>query len=389
MVLALFCVSLVAVAETYYDQKFYTADFLNEVEEVNLDLPPLKEKRIVASEVKKKLPLIQEVPMNLKSLIDGKWEITRVIDEEGNTAFSSTKSREKVTVSMELVDVSVVRIDSDLDQTFLVSLFTREGTLALFKEFGDGFEIVEARRIKEEKKAVEEAIVEEAKEEKSKYDIEEDLFLVSGLDPQKNRNVLRGEALEGYAYLKNGELILENIKLHLGTNNQTETFSTEARIQNHGTFNDGRGTQGIITNVTKDEIKVRFSTGPLTGAMLNFVTYQKKSEIEAKFGATTQATFPQEEQPQPEVKKEEAPINGQYEQPEQYPEVKDSEEAQEEYYDDEAVQEVDGERINDEALPQFDETDGEDFQSFRNDFEDEQVRGPSSVSNIEKTGFSF
>ncbi|MCR9205866.1 MAG: hypothetical protein NXH75_14880, partial [Halobacteriovoraceae bacterium] len=174
------------------------------------------------------------------------------------------------------------------------------------------------------------------------------------------------------------------------TNNQTEIFSTEARIKNHGTFNDARGTQGIITNVNKDEIKVRFSTGPLAGAMLNFVTYQKKSEIESKYGATTQATYPQETQPAQEVKKEPAPIIGQYEQPEQYPEEERGYEEEAAYYEQEqGYEEVDGERLNDGSLPEFDQVDGEDFQSFRDDFEDEQVRGPSSVTTIEKTGFTF
>lgn len=392
MVLVLFCVSLVAVAETYYDQKFYTADFLNNVEEVKLDLPKVADKRIVASQEVKKLPLIQEVPLNVKSLIDGKWEITRVIDEEGNTAFNSKNVIKKVVVELELVDVSVVRINRDLDQTFLVSLFTREGTIALFKEFGEGYEIVEARRIKEE---VKEEVAEEVKEEKKagQYDIEEDLFLVSALDPQKNRNVLRGEALEGYAYLKNGELIVENVKLHVGSNNQTETFSTEARIQSHGTFNDGRGTQGIVTNVTKDEIKVRFSTGPLSGAMLNFVTYEKKGKIEAQFGAATQQTFPadQAQATQPQV--EQKPINGQYEQPQQYPQEEMSEEelVQEEAYEEELQEEqayetVDGERVNEGGLPEFENAD--DFQNMR-DTADEDYREPSSVKSVETAGFSF
>lgn len=398
MFLGMLLVSLVAVAESYYDRSFYTADFLNNVEEVSLDLPNQPEKRIVASERKKKLPLIQEVPMTLKSIIDGKWQITRVVNEEGIDAYNVKNERSFIAAEFELIEKSLIRVDSDIEQTFFVSLYTRAGTIVLFKEFGDGYEIVEAKKILSEKKEDSVAEVEQIEEKKSKYDIEEDLFLVSALDPKKNRNVLRGESVSGYAYLKNGELIMENIQLHVGTGSQTVSLSTEARIQEHGTFNDGRGTQGIVTNVNKDEIKVRFSTGALAGAMLNFVTYQKKSEIESKFGASTQANFPQTE-----AVEQAQPINAQVEQPEVYEQEVQREEydpyADEQYEktespqeqnqvveqrgeEEEYYEEVDGQRENESELPEFNDY-AEDFQEMRNEA-DGQDREPSSV-----TGYSF
>lgn len=394
-------VSLVAVAETYYDQKFYTADFMDEVKEVRFDIPAQKEKRIVAS-FEKKLPIVQEVPLSIANLIDGKWQITKVINDQGETTFNSNNrtTTEQVVVEAKLVSKSVVRINEDIDQTYMVSLLTQSGTLALFKEFGDGYEIVEARRVNEVKKEVAEQ--EQAKEEEVKkpnYDIQEDLFLVSALDPKKNKNVLRANDLEGYAYLRNGELILENIRLHVGSKNQTEVLSTEALVRAHGTFNDDRGTQGIVTNISNDEIKVRFSTGPLAGAMLNFVTYDKKSKIEEKFGAATQQIIPEQA----------APINAQEEVPEQYQEnapgaqgdyqddyreeyQKDyrdeysentPEEFQEEVYEEEYYEEVDGQRVNDGQMPQFDEGQADDFEQMR-----QESRYPSSVEP-DAVGFSF
>ncbi|MCF8058040.1 MAG: hypothetical protein K9K67_01990 [Bacteriovoracaceae bacterium] len=379
--------SLVAIAETYYDKQFYTANFMDEVEEVKLNLPIPNEKRIVAS-FEKKLPLVQEVPLSMSSLVDGKWEIKRVINEEGRVAYDAIRNPKasSVVVEVKLISLSTVRIDNDVEQTFKISLLTEEGTIALFKIFGEGYEIVEAVRVKSSVNVEDEVLKEEVVEQKkSKYDIEEDLFLVSALDPKKNRNVLRSQDVEGYAYLKNGELILENIKLHVGTKNQTESVSTEARIMDHGTFSDGRGTQGIVTNISNDEIKVRFSTGPLAGAMLNFVTYEKKGSIEEKFGAAP-------ERQAVEVQDSPAAVNAQIEKPEVY----ESSEPQPDLYKDDVVEsnedavyeEVDGNRVNNAEEPLYEDGQAEDFEQMRKEMDNMGDRTPSSIEP-EKVGFSF
>lgn len=400
LILSLGVISLVAVAETYYDRKFYTADFMDEVDEVNLAISVPAEKRIVASEVKR-LPLIQNIGLDRKSEINGKWQITRVLNEKGNViydVFNNPKdSTNYVEVSFELINLSTVQIDQDIEQTYKISLLTAQGTIGLFKEFGEGYEVVEARRVSGviNKDQIASKIEEEAEEaKKPKYDIQDDLFLVSGLDPKKNRNVLRGNDVEGYAYLKNGELILENISLHMGTKNQTESFSTEARIMGHGTFNDGRGSQGIITNISNNEIKVRFSTGQLAGAMLNFVTYDKKMEIEGKFGATTQQvpeavenTQGSEEQQQPQAMQE-APVEK--EEVLEKAEVYEEEALEEEYAEEESYgyEEVNGDRLNEPAIEY------EEYEERAKDFEQERreaggyERRPSSVE-MSSVGFSF
>jgi|GEM_PF-2116384 len=402
-ILSLGVISLVAVAETYYDRKFYTADFMDEVNEVNLSIPAPAEKRIVASEAKK-LPLIQNVSLVRKSEIDGKWQITRVLNEKGNVIYdvfnNSKDSSNYVEVNFELINLSTIQIDQDIEQTYRISLLTAQGTIGLFKEFGDGYEVVEARKVSDVKKGNKELSkgqeVEDTK--KPKYDIQDDLFLVSGLDPKKNRNVLRGNDVEGYAYLKNGELILENISLHMGTKNQTESFSTEARIMGHGTFNDGRGSQGIITNISNNEIKVRLSTGPLSGAMLNFVTYDKKMEIEGKFGGTTQQVPEAVENAQASEAQEYAQDQAQVNQEEPIEkeevlieaEVKEEEMLEEEYREDEGYgfEEVNGERFNEPELEY------EEYQEKAKEFENERreaggyERRPSS-EEMASIGFSF
>lgn len=381
-------VSLIAVAETYYDQKFYTASFIDQVQEVNFKLPSKAENRIVASK-EKKLPIVQEVTLDNASLIDGDWKITKVINDLGDVTYDSEKdfSKDAVVVEMKLISISTVRIDNDLEQTFKVSYLTENGTIALFKEFGEGYEIVQAIRYnKPVKKEVKKAVT--ASEETSqkevtpgqKFHIDEALTLLSAIDPKKTRSALRGNLVQGNAYLNNGELILEGVAIHLETPQQTEMVSTEVRLKGHGAFNDDNGIAGVVTNVTKNEIKVRFSTGPLAGVMLNFVTDQKKSEIEEKFGASFRENRVEEIYPPAQGQA----INAQTEKPEVYPEqVKEEEEI---YAEEEQAfyEEADGQRANESQVPQF----GDDAQQFEEMREMEESRYPSSV-DIKEVGFSF
>ena len=282
-------VSFVAVAETYYDKKFYTASFMDKVEEVRIDIEPSMEKRVVASK-ERDLPLIHTLEMKNKNVVNGEWMITRVsqfFEDKEEVVFDKyNKAQDKdaeVLVGFNLIEKSTIRINNDYDQTYKISLLTENGTIALFKEFGEGYEVVEARKYVATKKK--ETIVESSveNEKKNKFDIRDDLYLVSAVDPKRDKNLLKGRKVEGYAYLKSGVLILEGVQLHIGSQNQTESISTEMRVKAHGTFNDQNGSQGIVTLTSKQEIKVRFSTGPLAGALLNFATYDKKQEIEQKY----------------------------------------------------------------------------------------------------------
>ncbi|MBC99642.1 MAG: hypothetical protein CME63_17995 [Halobacteriovoraceae bacterium] len=289
MTIGLTIVSFVAVAETYYDKKFYTASFMDQVDEVRIDINAGEEKRVVASK-QKDLPLIHKIEMKNNALVNGDWMITRVsqfFEDKEEVVFDKFNKVEdkdaEVVVDFRMIDTSMVRINDDLEQTYMVSLLTENGTIALFKEFGEGYEVVEARRVTKEEKKREEVQARIEDEKKNKFDIRDDLYLVSAVDPKRNKDLLKGRTVEGFAYLKNGELILEGVQLHLGTQNQTESLSTEMRVKAHGTFNDENGNQGIITITSKEEIKVRFSTGVLAGALLNFATYDKKQEIERKF----------------------------------------------------------------------------------------------------------
>jgi hypothetical protein len=402
--LSLGIISLVAVAETYYDQKFYTADFMDEVQEVELRMPAASEKRIVAS-FTKKLPEVMPVSnaQKMKRAIDGNWQITRVIDDNDNIVYDYANrvedQEEKVIGNFQYnVRTNSVRINGEIDQTYKISLMTVQGTIALFKEFGEGYEVVEARKVKEQKKVEE---VEEVKPQViSKFSVSEDLSIISALDPKKNRNVLRGDSITGSAYLKDGLLTLDGVQLHIGSKHQTETLSiSDVNVAKHGTFNDDEGTQGIITNIGNDEVKIRFSTGPLAGVMLNFVTDEKRSEIEQKFGVpSAQAPeLPGEEVQQAQAAPAKDKVesydqaqsnDGQDSEDEEYEEDQDQyEDEYKEEYEDEEQGSRESDRYEDEARYQ-DEGLIEDIDEARSNAVNDLDREPAST-DVKEVGFSF
>ncbi|MCP4913711.1 MAG: hypothetical protein GY909_11400 [Oligoflexia bacterium] len=291
-------VSLVALAESYYDQKFYSVSFVQD-QDFQLTIDENSDyKRNVASQKKlKQLPAVKIIQMDQKDLINGQWEIVRYLDEKGVPGYDKINNEEDkngfVSSKFELIGLSTVKVDDDL--TFKVSTFNNEGpivTITLFKPFNDSYEIIEARKITEHENAiafeqVEETVVEEPqKEEKKdpvdKFSIEGELFLTSALDVKKSRSVLRGESqLRGSASLDGGVLTIDYATLHLGTKNENGIDGLTLTLGDNGQFGEyGEDVTGIVSVLNGNEIKVTFSSGPLQNAILNFVTEDRKEQLD-------------------------------------------------------------------------------------------------------------
>ena len=96
-------------------------------------------------------------------------------------------------------------------------------------------------------------------------------MLFSALNPSKSREVLKGSKVSGSVYLMGDQVMFQNVTLHVGDSMQTESLSFEAKIDgNTGHLNYNNEIQGIVSVVGDKEVRVRFSTGPLANAMLNF-----------------------------------------------------------------------------------------------------------------------
>jgi hypothetical protein len=278
LALPIVLVSFVALAETVFDQSFYSTSFMDNTPVVKLEVTvPVKHASVVARPVKKG-PKMQLVDLSQKDLINGKWEVVRVLDKNLNPVYDKSSNFEdkgsEIIVELDLISRSTVQINEDADQVFKISRVTKSGTIALFKPFENGYEVLEARRIKEVVGA--KTVVVNTPEAKitqieKRFEKNQELILFSALNPSKSREVLKGNKVSGSVYLMGDQVMFENVTLHVGDSIQTESLSFEAKIDgNTGHLNYNNEIQGIVSVVGQDEVRVRFSTGPLANAMLNF-----------------------------------------------------------------------------------------------------------------------
>ena len=361
--------SVVALAESLHDKTFYSASFMDDVQPIELNIvePEIKTRLVASSINAPKSPVTQTVNMNLKKIVDGPWEIIKMENTIKGVSFSKENPVEgqdeaELIVPVELVGKSLVRLDNDDELVYRTSLLTRFGTMRVFKEFEDGsFEVIELIKVKNEEEAelaeVEEEREEqeEAPEKKSKFDIEEDLYLVSALDPKRSRRVSSLDGVEGSASLVSGELTVEGIVLHKDTKFETEPLSFTARLNDYGAFNNEGEVAGVVTVIGNKEIKIVFSVGPLASAALNLVIEEKKSEIEDRMRASQEmaeqnrldkeAQEPQQVQASPVEQ-----VSGQRAQQRQFEEVPQGFEEEERFEDELLEEELPEEELLDEEM---------------------------------------
>ncbi|MDC1174435.1 hypothetical protein OAT67_03525, partial [Bacteriovoracaceae bacterium] len=288
-------VSLFAFAESYYDQKFYSVSFVEDQNfQLTIDENSDYKRNVASQQVLKTYPAVKIVNFDKKELVNGKWEITRYLNEKGEVEYDKLNNPEDKNgyseAQFELIELSTVKINNDDEQTFKISILTDEGRIALFKPYGAGYEIIEARKVKETEEKVEiaESVNEVEKEEVElkkdpvdKFNIEGELILNTALDIKKSRSVLRGSNnLSGSASLNNGVLTIDFVELHKGTKNENGIDGITLTLGDNGQFGEFGEVTGIVSVINGNEMKVTFSTGPLSNAILNFVTYDRKQELD-------------------------------------------------------------------------------------------------------------
>jgi hypothetical protein len=234
--------------------------------------------RNVASEAVSKvaqmyLPLNEE---NIKK-INSAWEITRIVGSDEKVAFdklaNAEDSKKSIKIKMELIGNGIVRINNDNEQVYRVSLLSEFGTIALFKKMGNGFEILEAK--KQDIQAAGKNLVVES---------EIELVLERALNQAKSSNVLVGNDVSGQVTLKEKQLIGLSVELR-NPNGETQHVEIDAAdLLDGGTFKadvNGEEVSGVVFNNGKDGYRLSFVTGPLAGAMLNFVTKDQMEKLQS------------------------------------------------------------------------------------------------------------
>ncbi|PIK14272.1 hypothetical protein [Halobacteriovorax sp. JY17] len=275
------------------DANFNSNEFMNESKvQVVKRLDDQKVVRHVASESAAR-PAVQYLPLNKlnSTIINGEWEIRRIQDENNEVVFNANEAENKVEMNFELVGTSLVKVGEEEPMVLRVSYLDESGrTIALFRQFGKGYEIIEAIKKVEVKQVEVAANIEEVKEVVQEnttgvvIERVQDLVLERALHPTKDPNVLRGEnLLTGNIVVSTGRIEEFSVVVGMGKNyEQPLSFINSPEIKAGGQFsaetNSGEVT-GIITNNGKDGFRIRFATGPLQGAMLNFVTSEKMDEL--------------------------------------------------------------------------------------------------------------
>ena len=285
--------SMVIGIKAVQDANFNSNQFMDETKvEIVQRLDDVDVVRYVASTAAAR-PAVQYLPKNEinSSIINGEWEVRRIQNENNEVVFEANNSEEYVPMQFSLIGTSLVRVGVDEAMDFRVSYLDDSGrTIAIFRQFGEGYEILEAVKIRTEKEVsiIKEKVLgsSEVENEKSNGVIIEDvqdLVLERVLHPTKDPNILRGEVVSGNVVVDTTMIEEFDVVIGVGKNyEQPLSFLGGAEIKAGGQFsaetNSGEVT-GIITNNGKDGFRIRFATGPLQGAMLNFVTEEKFEEM--------------------------------------------------------------------------------------------------------------
>ncbi len=263
------------------------------------------ETRYVAS-AERELPSVQYFPKNAtnEKLIGGQWIITRIEDEKGNEIHNAKEVGE-ILVDFELKATSQVRIDGNNDYLFDISLLDLvAGRIALFRGYGTGYELVEARRLSRNERAnidkvkLASAKITDTTIEKTelKLDVEGDdkllevdLSLERVSAPRLSKTIL----INNPDKVSETETISGTLNVSEGTVNQLQASVVTKKgeininldmieLKDGGVFEheqDGVAHTGILTNNGQGSIKVRFSKGPYKGMLLSFVTDTEMERI--------------------------------------------------------------------------------------------------------------
>lgn len=272
-IIAILSVSSIVIAGTIKDMQTHSKKLSTaQLEEDSL----LADRSVASLEVSKVAQV--NLPMNAENIkkINSSWEIVRIVDADKSVAFDKIQNPEDakklIKIKMELIGNGIVRLNNDDQQVYRISILSDFGTIAIFKKLGNGFEILEAKKLQPvmEQKAL--VVTEEV-----------DLVLERALNQTKSNKVLVGASVSGRVTIANK--ILNSLSVELkNENGETQSIEIDsADLMDGGTFKaevNGEEVSGVIFNNGKDGYRMSFVTGPLAGAMLNFVTKEQFDKIQ-------------------------------------------------------------------------------------------------------------
>lgn len=271
-IIAIMSVSSIVLAGTIKDLRSHSVKTA-EIETVE-ELAPVE--RSVASEAVSKVAQYY-LPVNAENeqKINTVWEITRIVGADEKVTYdklaNAEDAKKSIKVEFKLVGTSLVQVNKDSQLVYNVSLLSEFGTIALYKKIGNGFEILEAKRV-----------VQAANNNLVVSD-EVELVLERALNQAKSNKVLTGNDVSGQVSLSSKEINGLEVELR-NENGETQNIQIDhADLMDGGAFKaevNGEEVSGVVFNNGKDGYRISFVTGPIAGAMLNFTTSEQADKIQ-------------------------------------------------------------------------------------------------------------
>lgn len=292
-IIAILSVSSIVLAGTIKDLRSHAVKKV----EVESTEEVLSVERNVASEAVSKVAQIY-LPKNAvnEQKINTVWEITRIVGADEKVSFDKlanpADAKRSIKINFELVGTSLVKVNDDSKLIYNVSLLSDFGTIALFKKIGNGFEILEAKRIGKAPANNNLVVTEEI-----------ELVLERALNQAKSTKVLTGNDVYGQVTLAAKSITGLEVELR-NENGETQNIQIDqADLLDGGSFKadvNGEEVTGVVFNNGKDGYRISFVTGPIAGAMLNFTTREQAEKIQEteRDQADAQEVAPQQEEVQ-------------------------------------------------------------------------------------------
>ncbi|MGZ3789534.1 MAG: hypothetical protein ACXVLQ_13485 [Bacteriovorax sp.] len=292
VIIGILSVGSIVLAGTIKDFQSHSVKSFN-AETADNEMSPIE--RSVASEEVSRVAQMY-LPMNAANIkkINTTWEITRIVGSDEKVAFdrlaNSEDAKKSIKVPLELIGNGIVRVNKDNEQIYRISLLSDFGTIALFKKMGNGFEILEAKRTALAKEETNLVVAEEV-----------ELVLERALNQAKSTKVLVGNDVSGQVSLSAKTISGLEVELR-NPNGETQNIEIDsADLMDGGAFKaevNGEEVSGVVFNNGKDGYRISFVTGPIAGAMLNFVTKEQLEKVQdAEREQADNQELVQEEQP--------------------------------------------------------------------------------------------
>lgn len=273
-IICILSVSSIVLAGTIKDFHSHSVKSY-ETEVIEQELIPAE--RSVASEAVSRVAQMW-LPVNEvnNKKVNAVWEITRIVDNSEKVAFDKLANPEdakkSIKVKIELINNGIVRVNNDNGQIYNISLLSEFGTIALYKKLGNGFEILEAKKVVVQQANTSLIVSEEV-----------ELVLERALNQAKSSKVLEGNDVSGAMSLSATTINGFSVELR-NPNGETQNIEIDsADLMDGGAFKaevNGEEVSGVVFNNGKDGYRISFVTGPIAGSMLNFVTKEQMEKLQ-------------------------------------------------------------------------------------------------------------